>query len=72
MHIDPHYTDAFNGLLQGKKWWVSMPKDLYEFSDEMTCLEICSANENDAINPYNQMKLWMSHMLPQLRSVIVH
>lgn len=57
------YTDAFNALLTGKKWWVSLPKDLYEFATELTCLESCS----ETADFRNGVKLWYSHMLPQLR-----
>ena len=42
MHIDPELTDAFNALISGEKWWVSLPKDLYEFRDELTCDPQCS------------------------------
>ena len=65
MHADPLYTDAFNGLLKGKKWWVSMPKDLYEFPDEFSCLKHCS--EELSVNYHNDVKLWYLHILPQLR-----
>ena len=34
MHVDPEYTDAFNALISGEKWWVSLPKDLYEFKND--------------------------------------
>ena len=67
MHVDPLYTDAYNGLIKGKKWWVSMPKDLYEFHDEFTCRKSCSENESDSINYLTDVELWYSHMLPQLR-----
>ena len=67
MHIDPFYTDAFNGLVKGEKWWATMPKDLYEFQDEFTCLESCSENENDSVNYLTDVELWYTHMLPQLR-----
>ena len=66
LHIDPLYTDAFNALISGKKWWVSMPKDLYEFPVEFTCIESCS-NSKDTINFHNDVRLWYSHILPQLR-----
>ena len=66
MHIDPLYTDAFNALIKGYKWWVSMPKDLYEFSDEFTCSKTCS-QRIASINYHNEVKLWFLHMMPQLR-----
>ena len=65
MHADPLYTDAFNGLLQGKKWWVSMPRDLYEFPEEYSCLKHCS--DGHSINYLNDVRLWYLHILPQLR-----
>ena len=67
MHIDPLHTDAFNGLLKGEKWWIAMPKDLYEFSNDLSCLESCSDNNNDSINYFMNIKQWYYHMLPQLR-----
>ena len=66
MHIDPLYTDAFNALIKGKKWWISMPKDLYEFSEEFTCLQTCSG-ETDTVNYHNDIRLWYLHILPQIR-----
>ena len=65
MHADPLYTDAFNALLKGAKWWVVMPKDLYEYSNELTCLESCS--EKVAVNYHNDVRLWYIHILPQIR-----
>ena len=64
MHIDPLLTDAFNALLSGAKWWVSLPKDLYEFKDELTCDNLCS----DV--PYNFQSLvgvWFIHIMPKIR-----
>ena len=40
MHIDPEWSDAFNALIMGEKWWVSLPKDLYEFKDEFSCIDL--------------------------------
>jgi hypothetical protein len=37
MHNDPDVTDAYNGLISGHKWWLYLPKDFYEFSDEWMC-----------------------------------
>ena len=42
MHLDPAVTDAFNALFLGHKWWVVLPKDLYEFEQEFTCDKECS------------------------------
>ena len=42
MHIDPEVTDAFNALFSGHKWWVHLPKDVYEFNEELTCDPSCS------------------------------
>ena len=64
MHVDPSHTDAFNGLIAGEKWWVSMPKDLYEFPDELTCSKSCSDNVK---NFHHSVGLWYMHVLPQLR-----
>ena len=66
MHIDPLFTDAFNALIKGKKWWVIIPRDLYEFPEHFTCLKTCSG-ESDSTNFFYDVKLWYSHMLPQLR-----
>ena len=66
MHMDPLYTDAFNALTKGEKWWVSMPKDLYEFPEELTCSKTCSEKIAD-LNYHNDVKLWYLHILPQLR-----
>ena len=63
LHIDPIYTDAFNSLLKGEKWWVVLPKDLYEFSTELSCLDTCSETTDFT----NGVKLWYSHIFPQLR-----
>ena len=68
MHADPLYTDAFNALLKGVKWWVATPKDLYEFPNELTCLESCS--EKVAVNYHNDVQLWYLHILPQIRYFI--
>lgn len=67
MHVDPLFTDAFNALVKGEKWWVSMPKDLYEFSEEFTCSKTCSERIAPVVNYNNDIKLWYLHMLPQLR-----
>ena len=65
MHIDPEYTDAFNALISGEKWWVSLPKDLYEFNDQFTCNKRCSDHLN---NFQSKIGLWFIHILPQIRS----
>ena len=64
MHVDPTHTDAFNALLKGQKWWVSMPKDLYEYPEELTCLKTCS---DGVKNFYHSVGLWFTHILPQIR-----
>ena len=66
MHIDPDITDAFNGLISGKKWWVSLPKDLYEFRDEFTCDPQCSEPFD---NFHRQTGVWFIHIMPQIRYV---
>ena len=65
MHSDLLYTDSFNGLLKGKKWWVLMPRDIYEFPQDYSCLKHCS--EELSLNYHNDVKLWFLHILPQLR-----
>ena len=64
MHIDPEFTDAFNALISGEKWWVSLPKDLYEFKDEFTCDQQCS---DPFENFHSQTGIWFIHIMPQLR-----
>ena len=64
MHIDPLLTDAFNALLSGGKWWVSLPKDLYEFRDEFTCDNFCSDVPN---NFQTLIGVWFIHIMPQIR-----
>ena len=59
------FTDAFNALIKGKKWWVAMPKDMYEFFDEFSCLKNCS--DMAATNYHNEVQLWYLNILPQLR-----
>ena len=64
MHIDPDLTDAFNALIKGEKWWVSLPKDLYEFRDEFQCDLSCS---DQAENFYMESGVWFKHIMPQIR-----
>ena len=64
MHIDPMLTDAFNALISGEKWWVSLPKDLYEFRDEFSCDESCSDPPN---NYHRDTGVWFIHIMPQIR-----
>ena len=64
MHIDPEWTDAFNALIRGEKWWVSLPKDLYEFNDQFTCNQQCSDPLN---NFHREIGVWFIHILPQIR-----
>ena len=66
MHTDPEITDAFNALISGQKWWVSLPKDLYEFEDHFTCDPQCS---DPFDNFHRQTGAWFIHILPQIRYV---
>ena len=68
MHIDPELTDAFNALISGEKWWVSLPKDLYEFRDELTCDPQCSEPFD---NFHRQTGVWFIHIMPQIRYVCI-
>ena len=38
LHADPGFTDAFNTIFAGHKWWVALPKDIYE--NEYFCLQV--------------------------------
>lgn len=72
MHIDPSVTDAFNALFRGHKWWVVLPKDLYEFEADLSCDEKCSdflaySNRDKKIDNDQINNLWFKHILPQLR-----
>ena len=77
MHIDPITTDAFNALFRGHKYWVYLPKDLYEFEDEFSCDEKCSDIDEhpniddkelkDTLNLHRNHELWLQHILPQIR-----
>ena len=69
MHIDPELTDAFNALISGEKWWVSLPKDLYEFRDELTCDPQCSEPFD---NFHRQTGVWFIHVMPQIRYVCIY
>ena len=68
MHIDPELTDAFNALISGEKWWVSLPKDLYEFRDEFTCDSLCSDVPKN--NFHRLIGAWFIHIMPQIRNRI--
>ena len=67
MHIDPEYTDAFNALISGSKWWVSLPRDLYEFRDEFSCDPKCSDLSD---NFHQRIGTWFIHILPQIRYIM--
>ena len=64
MHVDTVLADAFNALIRGEKWWVVLPKDLYEFRDEYSCDPKCS-------EPFDNFQritgVWFTHILPQIR-----
>jgi hypothetical protein len=62
--MDPHSTDAYNGLIRGKKWWVYLPKDFLEYKNEYTCDPDCS---DKPINHETRTGVWNMHILPQLR-----
>ena len=64
MHIDPSVTDAYNGLISGHKWWIYLPKDLYEFMDEYSCDESCSDPETRGIF---SIEAWYHTIYPQIR-----
>ena len=80
MQIDPLVTYAFNALFSGHKWWVVLPKDLYEFEDELSCDEKCSDfvtysslnNQQIIYDEYSNdqtNRLWFKHVLPQIRFI---
>ena len=66
MHIDPFYTDAFNGLIMGDKWWISLPRDFYEYNEDFTCDKQCSEH-SEGINSHRNIAMWYHYMLPQIR-----
>ena len=77
MHVDPDSTDAFNALLQGHKWWVYFPSDIYKFDEDLSCDESCSEFDNyekfkipnirDSVMGSQKNALWFAHILPQIR-----
>ena len=66
MHIDPEWSDAFNALILGEKWWVSLPKDLYEFKEEFSCDPKCS----DPLDNFQRIGAWFIHIMPQIRYIM--
>ena len=68
MHVDPEWSDAFNALIRGEKWWVSLPRDLYEFKDEFLCDPKCS----DPSDNFQGIGAWFTHMMPQIRYIYAH
>ena len=64
MHIDSFVTDAYNGLISGHKWWVYLPKDLYEFIDDLMCDPNCSEVSGKDILI---TAAWYHTVYPQLR-----
>ena len=64
MHIDPDVTDAYNGLISGHKWWLLLPKDFYEFLDELMCDPNCS--DVSGRNTF-MAAVWYHTVYPQLR-----
>ena len=74
LHVDPEGSDAFNALFVGHKWWVLLPKDIYEFDDELSCDEKCSYvatnghdNTQDEVDLDVSNVIWLKHILPQIR-----
>ena len=74
LHVDPKGTDAFNALFVGHKWWVVLPKDIYEFDDELSCDEKCSdvatngqENTQSEVDLDVSIVIWLKHILPQIR-----
>jgi hypothetical protein len=63
MHVDPEVTDAYNTCISGHKWWVYLPKDLYEFADDWSCDDSCS----DISNEINRPSFWFYNIMPQMR-----
>ena len=74
LHVDPEGTDAFNAVLVGHKWWVLLPKDIYEFDNELSCDEKCSdvakigrENLQSEFDLDVSNLIWLKHILPQIR-----
>ena len=74
VHTDPEMTDAFNVLFVGHKWWVVLPKDIYELEHELTCDQKCSdIVKLGGENPKGEQDkditniIWLKHILPQIR-----
>ena len=74
LHADPGFTDAFNTIFAGHKWWVFLPKDIYELENEMRCDVKCSNipklvgdNPKGELDKDMMNILWFRHILPQIR-----
>ena len=64
MHVDPSVTDAYNGLISGHKWWTHLPKDHYEFMQELLCDKSCSEVDGGS---HFITESWYYTIYPQLK-----
>ncbi len=64
MHMDPSVTDAYNSLVFGHKWWVCLPRDFYEFTDQWSCDKQCSDPDTEDIY---LSEAWFHTIYPQIR-----
>ena len=74
LHADTGFTDAFNTIFTGHKWWIFLPKDIYELEKEMICDVKCSNipklvgdNPNGELDKDIMNINWFKHILPQIR-----